>query len=124
MSVATNLPISYLAHAARADLKGTAVPERTLQNGLTQFYRRQLKKWSFSVASHFKYKEFAPSLYLALTLIPLIRIISVSIPLQGIPEVFGFVVVSVPLFIAGTKVAKMVGLTYAALGFSFERLHI
>ncbi len=79
---------------------------------------------SLLIITRFKYKESAPSLYLALTLIPLIRIISVSIPMQGIPEVFGFVVVSLPLFIAGAMVAKMVGLTYAALGFRFYRFHI
>ena len=75
------------------------------------------------IMSYFKYKESARSLYLALTLIPLIRIISVSIPLSGVPDVFRFVAVSVPLFIAGAMVAKIVGLTYAKLGFNFDKLH-
>jgi hypothetical protein len=73
--------------------------------------------------AHFKPQESVHSLYLALTLIPLIRIISVSIPLSGIPEVLGFVVVSVPLFIAGAMVAKMIGLSHTEVGFSFDRLH-
>jgi uncharacterized protein len=78
---------------------------------------------SLLIISYFKYNESAHSLYLALALIPMIRIISISIPLTGIPEAFGFVLVSVPLFISGAMVAKMAGLTYAALGFSFNRLH-
>lgn len=75
------------------------------------------------IIAHFKYQESAPALYLALTLIPLIRIISVSIPLSGIPEVFWFAVVSVPLFIAGAIVVEIVGLTPKEMGFSFDRLH-
>jgi membrane protease YdiL (CAAX protease family) len=43
--------------------------------------------------------------------------------LSGIPEVFEFIVVSIPLFIAGAIAAKMVGLTYTDLGFKFDRMH-
>lgn len=78
---------------------------------------------SLLILSYFKYNEFVHSLYLALTLIPLIRIISVSLPLQGLPSVLGLVLVSVPLFIAGAMVARMVGLTHTELGFRFRRLH-
>jgi membrane protease YdiL (CAAX protease family) len=56
-------------------------------------------------------------------LIPLIRIISVAIPLSGIPEGFEFIAVSIPLFITGVIIAKIVGLTYTDLGFKFDGLH-
>lgn len=78
---------------------------------------------SLLIIASSKYNQSVCSLYLSLALIPLIRIISISIPLSGAPEVFGFAVVSIPLFIAGAIVAKMVGLTYTDLGFGFDRLH-
>lgn len=75
------------------------------------------------IIASFKYPQPSYSLYLSLALIPLIRIISVSIPLSGMPGVFEFIVVSIPLFITGVIVAKMVGLTYTDLGFKFDSLH-
>jgi membrane protease YdiL (CAAX protease family) len=62
-------------------------------------------------------------LFPALTLIPLIRIISVSLPLTGLTEAFGIVVVSVPLFITGVMVAKIVSITPTAMGFKICILH-
>jgi hypothetical protein len=70
-----------------------------------------------------KYQQSTYSLYLSLALIPLIRIISVAIPLSGIPEGFEFIAVSIPLFITGVIIAKIVGLTYTDLGFKFDGLH-
>lgn len=64
-----------------------------------------------------KHNDYAYSFYLALTLIPLIRIISLSIPLTNVPKFLGFAVVGMPLFIAGAIVAKMLGLTGNTMGF-------
>jgi uncharacterized protein len=78
---------------------------------------------SLLITALMKCRESSYPLYSALALIPLIRIISVSLPLTGIPEVFGIVVVSVPLFITGVMVAKIVGIAPAAMGFSIDKLH-
>lgn len=61
-------------------------------------------------------------LYSALILLPLIRIIGASLPLAGIPEVYRIMTVSVPLFIAGVMVAKIVGITPAVMGFRISIL--
>jgi len=78
---------------------------------------------SLLIIASSKYRQSANSLYLLIALIPLIRIVSVSTPLSGIRSGFEFVVVSIPLFITGAIIAKMVGLTYTDLGFRFDRLH-
>ncbi len=95
----------------------------TIQNIYLSFMIYLFIFISLLIIASYKYKQPAYALYLSLMLIPLIRIISVSIPLSGIPEVFEYIVVSVPLFITGAIVAKMVGLTYTDLGFRFDRLH-
>ncbi len=69
-----------------------------------------------------KYNDYAYSLYLAITLIPLIRIISLSIPLTNVPQFLVFAVVGIPLFIAGAIVAKLLGLTANAMGFKLVKL--
>ena len=79
---------------------------------------------SLLTISYSRYYESSQPLYLALTLIPMIRVISVSIPLAGIPTIFGFVLVSLPSFIAGVMVARMIGLTYTELGFTFDKLYL
>lgn len=72
---------------------------------------------SFLIAVLMKNREPYHPLYSALTLIPLIRIISVSLPLTGMPEFFGIVAISAPLFITGVMVAKIVGITPTVMGF-------
>jgi membrane protease YdiL (CAAX protease family) len=48
--------------------------------------------------------------------------ISLSIPLAGVPKAFGFAAVSMPLLITGTMTAKMTGLTPVEMGISFGTL--
>lgn len=52
----------------------------------------------------------------------MIRIINVSLPMTGIPEVYGIVAVSVPLFITVVMIAKIVGITPTVIGFRIYRL--
>jgi membrane protease YdiL (CAAX protease family) len=72
---------------------------------------------SLLIIALIKNQEPCHPLYSALILIPLIRIISVSLPMTGIPEVYGIVAVSVPLFITGVMVVKNVGITPTVMGF-------
>lgn len=76
---------------------------------------------SLIASAYFKYKESAFSLYSVLTLFPLIRIISVAIPMEGIPETFRFAAVGIPLFLTGFIVAKMTGLTPKEMGFCLDK---
>jgi membrane protease YdiL (CAAX protease family) len=78
---------------------------------------------SLLITALMKCQEPYYPLFPALTLIPLIRIISVSLPLTGLTEAFGIVVVSVPLFITGVMVAKIVSITPTAMGFKICILH-
>ncbi|HBV98556.1 MAG TPA: CPBP family intramembrane metalloprotease [Desulfotomaculum sp.] len=50
-----------------------------------------------------------PWLYLALSLAPLIRVVSLSIPLAGISPILWYVAISVPLFASGVIVARILG---------------
>jgi membrane protease YdiL (CAAX protease family) len=78
---------------------------------------------SLLITALMKNREPCHPLYSALILIPLIRIISVSLPLTGMTVIFGIMAVSVPLFITGVMVAKIVGITPAVLGFRICTLH-
>lgn len=62
-------------------------------------------------------------LYTALAFIPLVRIINIAIPSKGIPESFGFLAVSVPIFTAGIIIAQAVHLTSSEMGFYFNKLY-
>lgn len=78
---------------------------------------------SLLMAVLMKKREPYHPLYSALALIPLIRIISASLPMTGIPEVFGIVAVSIPLFITGVMVANIVGIAPGVIGFRIGKLH-
>lgn len=79
---------------------------------------------SLLITALIKYQKPSYQLFSALTLIPLIRIISVSLPMTGLTEVLGIVAVSVPLFITGVLIVKIVSITPAAMGFRIKNLHI
>lgn len=70
------------------------------------------------------FQEHYHPLFATLTLIPLIRVISVSLPVTGISEAFGIFMNTVPLCITGVLVAKIVSLTPTAIGFRICKLHI
>lgn len=60
----------------------------------------------------------------ALVLIPLIRIMSLSLPLIGLPLEFQLLAVSVPLFLSTGIMARRFAISLQALGFQFRKLHL
>jgi membrane protease YdiL (CAAX protease family) len=58
-------------------------------------------------------------LLLALTLAPLIRLLSLSLPLAGLPQVYWYAIVGAPLFVAAYFAIRASGYSAARLGFGF-----
>jgi len=54
--------------------------------------------------------------YLTLALAPLIRIVSLSMPLGQLPQAFWYVLTAVPVLVAATAVARRTGLSFADVG--------
>ncbi|MFC1593060.1 type II CAAX prenyl endopeptidase Rce1 family protein [Candidatus Omnitrophota bacterium] len=59
-------------------------------------------------------------LILSLALVPLTRILSLSMPLANIPQIWWYVIIYVPLFAAGATVAYVLGYRPADIGFTFN----
>jgi LysM repeat protein/membrane protease YdiL (CAAX protease family) len=63
-------------------------------------------------------------LLLALALAPLIRILSLSMPLEDIDLVYWYAIVGAPLLITALLVARTLGLSWRSLGFTLRSLRI
>lgn len=55
------------------------------------------------------YKQDISRMYLAMVLAPLIRIMSLAMPLTGVPPIYWYLVISLPLFAAGVSVMRQAG---------------
>lgn len=56
-------------------------------------------------------------LYLALSLAPLIRILSLSMPLTDIPRIYWYVIIAVPLMVGAFLVTRRLGFSLRKVGF-------
>ncbi|MFC2014419.1 lysostaphin resistance A-like protein [Chloroflexota bacterium] len=63
-------------------------------------------------------------LLLSLALVPLIRILSLSMPLADIPQVLWYPIIYVPLMIAAFQVIRILGFSLDQIGFNFRRIYI
>lgn len=63
-------------------------------------------------------------LLLSLALVPLIRIISLSMPLAGIPQIWWYPIIYAPLLVAAWQVAHLLGYSLGEIGFQVKRLSI
>lgn len=61
-------------------------------------------------------------LLLSLTLAPLIRILSLTLPLVGFPLLYWYLIISVPLFVATTLAARTLGLSRVQLGITIRKI--
>jgi membrane protease YdiL (CAAX protease family) len=59
-----------------------------------------------------------------LGLAPLIRILSLTLPLQHIPLIFWYAIIAMPLVIASAVAAQLAGLTWAGIGLRLTHLRI
>jgi len=63
-------------------------------------------------------------LFLSLALVPIIRIASLSMPLTDIPQIWWFVIISIPLFAATITVMRILGYSVVEVGISFRMLPV
>ena len=77
---------------------------------------------SLLVLSTFRYKEHSVSnLFLSLSLAPLIRIISLSLPLTYFPRSAWYLVSSVPILVAALVLMRLQGLGLRDVGITFRK---
>lgn len=63
-------------------------------------------------------------LYLALSLAPLIRILSLSMPLTDIPRIYWYVIVAVPLMVGAFLVTRRLGFSLREVGFARSEISL
>ncbi|MFC2069988.1 lysostaphin resistance A-like protein [Chloroflexota bacterium] len=61
-------------------------------------------------------------LFLSLALVPLTRIISLSMPLANIPQVWWYPIIYIPLFLAAFQVMQLMGLEINQIGIHLKRI--
>ncbi len=60
------------------------------------------------------------NLVLSLALVPLVRIISLSMPLEDVPQMWWYLIIYVPLLVAAIVVMRILGLRAKEIGFSLN----
>lgn len=60
--------------------------------------------------------------YLALALAPLIRLVSLSMPLTNFPQIYWYAIIAVPLLLAAFAVARRLSFTRDDIGLNFNRI--
>jgi len=61
-------------------------------------------------------------LLLGLALAPLIRMLSLSLPLVRFPQLYWYLIISIPLFVASALMVRVLGYSREQLGFTIRRL--
>jgi len=61
-------------------------------------------------------------LLLGLALAPLIRILSLALPLQRFQQLYWYLIISIPLFVASALMVRVLGYSRQQLGFTINRL--
>jgi len=61
---------------------------------------------------------------LSLALVPLVRIISLSMPLANVPQVWQYPIIYIPLLVAAFEVVRILGYRLEQIGFKFNRISI
>ncbi|MDP2731257.1 MAG: type II CAAX endopeptidase family protein [Dehalococcoidales bacterium] len=69
-------------------------------------------------------KQTRQNLLLSLALVPLIRIISLSMPLAGIPQIWWYPIIYIPLLVAAWQVIRLQGYSWEQIGLNFNRIPI
>ncbi len=69
-----------------------------------------------ALASDYRYRQ----LVLSLALVPLVRIISLGMPLNDIPQILWYPIIYAPLLVAAIVVVRTLGLRAREVGFSFS----
>ena len=80
--------------------------------------------WALMLISYTIFDNNVPRLYLSLTLIPLMRIISVAVPMSNLSPILWHLLISVPLFLAAFSVARLAGYDRNDLGLTLDNLSV
>ena len=77
----------------------------------------------FDLCMHaaFTWRQPIHRLLLSLTLVPLIRLLSLSLPLAGLDQIYWYLIISIPLFAAAAVIVRLLGLKPAALGLTLGK---
>ncbi|MFC1921249.1 hypothetical protein ACFLYQ_05970 [Chloroflexota bacterium] len=59
-------------------------------------------------------------MFLSLALVPLIRIISLSMPLANIPQVWWYPIIYIPLLIVSVHISRLIGVNIDQIGINFK----
>ncbi len=73
-----------------------------------------------ATASEYRYREFI----LSLALVPLIRIISLAMPLANIPQIMWYPIIYIPLLAAAVMVVRILGYRAGEVGLNFRLLPV
>jgi len=73
-----------------------------------------------ALASDYRYRH----LVLSLALVPLVRIISLGMPLVNIPQILWYPIIYAPLLVAAIAVVRILGLRAREVGFNFGSLPV
>lgn len=66
-------------------------------------------------------KDLKHELYLSLSLVPLMRLLSLSMPLVNFPQIYWYAVIAVPLLVAVFMVVRRLGYTLGEIGLHFNK---
>lgn len=75
-----------------------------------------------STQAYLKNKGAEFYLYLSLTLVPLLRTLSLSLPLSATPLIYWYLITSIPLFIVGWLIVKAGGFKLNEIGLNLSNL--
>lgn len=70
------------------------------------------------------YNQAINLVYLSLCLAPMIRIMSLSMPLIGVPPIYWYLIISIPLFAAAASVMRYAGFKPRGVGLNVDNLPI
>lgn len=111
--------VGVITRSAMIDRRATG----PTKEGLVKFYRELLaaRPLGEDVISQFTSGPFDSShvnhdLFLSLSLVPLIRIISLSMPLVNIPQIWWYPIIYTPLMVAALVVVRLLGYRIGQVG--------
>ncbi len=72
----------------------------------------------------FRWQENIHRLLLGLTFVPLIRILSLALPMISLPRIYWYLIITIPLLIVAVMVVKILGFSRLDIGLSLKQPYI
>jgi membrane protease YdiL (CAAX protease family) len=109
------IPILYLVAIAGAELV------TALANPLGGIAMHIVIMLTLIINASLVAKDLRRELYLTMALAPMIRLLSLSLPLGNFPQIYWYVIIAVPLFIAVYLVSRRLGYTRWEIGLNCNK---